>query len=268
VPENVSIAYRGANYAIGQGPQFYGIWHAAAPQGAPLEWWPLTPEGWTAAWSRFASIDVPGTIVPVTVSAPAGVAAEPGQASPSMETAASPAAADGTAAASADTAVTQAVGDGIDPQYGQVVALPASPARMAGKSRFGVALLAVGVLLGIIGLFPDYFTGASLASQPAELVPHIIYLAAWAGSGVLILLSGARRQAGALIAVGVSAVTFGLFFSDLGSPIAYGASVMGAGLVLSLVGWLACAAGAALAFAGSGLASEPGWLVTRSFPPS
>ena len=66
MPENVIIAYRGANYAIGQGPLFYGIWHAAAPQGQPLEWWPLTPEGWTAAWARFASLEVPGTIAPVT----------------------------------------------------------------------------------------------------------------------------------------------------------------------------------------------------------
>ncbi|HTZ91192.1 MAG TPA: hypothetical protein VMB74_02245 [Streptosporangiaceae bacterium] len=267
MPENVSIAYRGANFAIGQGPQFYGIWHAAAPQGAPLEWWPLTPEGWTAAWSRFASIEVPGTIVPVTVSAPASVASAPGQTSTSMETAASPVAADDATAVAADTVATQAVSaravdDGIDPQYGQVVEGPAHPARMAGKSRIGAALLAVGVLLGIIGLFPDYFTGASLASEPAELVPHIIYLAAWAGSTVLILLGGARSQAGALIAVGVSAVTFGMFFADLGSPIAYGASVVGAGLVLSLVGWLACAAGAALAFAGSGLSAR-GWPAGR-----
>ena len=71
VPEHVSIAYRGANYAIGQGPQFYGIWYAALPQAQPLEWWPLTPDGWTAAWMRFASIEVPGTITPVTATQPA-----------------------------------------------------------------------------------------------------------------------------------------------------------------------------------------------------
>jgi hypothetical protein len=119
VPENVSIAYRGANYAIGQGPQFYGIWHAAAPQGAPLEWWPLTPEGWTAGWSRFASVEVPGTIVPVTVTvtAPASVAPAPGQTLPSMETAASPAAVDSMATATGDAAVAQAAGDeDVDPQ--------------------------------------------------------------------------------------------------------------------------------------------------------
>ena len=68
MPENVSIAYRGANFAIGQGPHFYGIWHATAPQSAPIEWWPMTPDGWSGAWMRFASIEVPGTIAPVTSS--------------------------------------------------------------------------------------------------------------------------------------------------------------------------------------------------------
>ncbi len=54
---------------------------------------------------------------------------------------------------------------------------------------------------------------------------------------------------------------------------------MGAGLILGIVGWLACTAGGALAFAGvgavrprlgeqaaSGVVSAAGWPVTRSFP--
>jgi hypothetical protein len=56
-------------------------------------------------------------------------------------------------------------------------------------------------------------------------------------------------RAGALLAVGTSVVTFGLFLADAGTPIAEGAHLMGAGLILSLVGWLACFAGAATAFA-------------------
>jgi hypothetical protein len=48
--------------------------------------------------------------------------------------------------------------------------------------------------------------------------------------------------------LGTSIVTFGLFFADAGQAIAGGAHVMGAGLVLGLVGWLACAAGSAVAF--------------------
>ena len=288
MPENMSIAYRGANYALGQGPQFYGIWHATAPQGAPLEWWPLTPEGWTGAWSRFASIEVPGTIAPASVippptvaqaptqtGAPAGVAPAASQASPGTGTPAPSAAAEaltsqtplvtGTPVPSDAAETPAAVAGGpsagyaeeaIDPQYGQVVARPVKPVNPASavrNSRIGAALLALGVLLGIIGLFPDYFTGASLAAQPPELVPHVFYLAAWAAGAGLVLYGGVRRQVGALIAAGVSVVTFGLFFADLGTPIAYGGNLLGAGLILSSVGWLACAAGAVLACAGSGL---------------
>ena len=260
MPENMSIAYRGANYAIGQGPQFYGIWHASAPQGAPLEWWPLTPEGWTGAWSRFASIEVPGTIAPASAipapaetPAPTGVTPPASQTSPSTGTPAPSDAAEATAAVAGGPSGTYAAGEAIDPTYGQVLERPVKPARVVRNSRIGAALLALGVLLGLIGLFPDYFTGASLAAQPAELVPHVIYLAAWAGAAVLVLLIGARRQAGALIAAGVSVVTFGLFFADLGTPIAYGANLLGAGLILSLVGWIACAAGAVLACAASGV---------------
>jgi hypothetical protein len=110
------------------------------------------------------------------------------------------------------------------------------------------ALLAVGVVCGIAGLFPSYLAGASLASQPAQLVPHLIYLAAWGASAVLILLGGVRQRAGTLLGVGTSAVTFGFFFADAGEVIAGGAHLAGLGLVLGLVGWLACAAGSVVAF--------------------
>lgn len=208
MPEHVSIAYRGANYAIGQGPQFYGIWYAASPQAQPLEWWPLTPEGWTAAWMRFASIEMPGTITPVTA-----------------------------AQAPAPTAATA----------------PADPPRAAGLAGTAAALLALGIVLGVVGLFPTYIDGTSLASQPSNLVPHVIYLAAWGISAALILLSGTWRKAGALLGLGVSAVTFGLFFADAGTPLAGGAHLMGGGLILSMLGWLACTAGIATAFRASGL---------------
>src|ERR1039457_2622907 len=45
----------------------------------------------------------------------------------------------------------------------------------------------------------------------------------------------------------MSVVTFGLFFADAGTAIAGGGQVGGWGLWLSLVGWLACAGGSALA---------------------
>jgi hypothetical protein len=108
-------------------------------------------------------------------------------------------------------------------------------------------LLGLGVLLGVIGLFPDYLGGSSLAQQPADVVAHAIYLAVWTASALLIVLGGSRLRIGALLGLGTSVVTFGLFFADAGTPIAGGAHLMGAGLILSLVGWLACAAGGAIA---------------------
>ena len=75
-----------------------------------------------------------------------------------------------------------------------------------------------------------------------------IYLAVWTASAALILLGGTRLRLGALLSLGLTVVTFGLFFADAGTAIAGGANAGGAGLVLSLVGWLACAAGSVAAF--------------------
>jgi hypothetical protein len=208
VREKVTISYRGAGYEIGRGEHFYGIWAVAAPQSQPLEWWPETPEGWTGAWSRFTAIETPGTIVQVS----------------------------------------QRTG----PPAGRSLAGPSLPAgAVAGRTATAVAaaaLLAVGVVCGLAGLFPGYLDGASLAQQPAQLVPHVIYLAAWAASAVLILLGGVRQRIGALLGVGTSAVTFGLFLADAGEVIAGGAHLAGPALWLGLAGWLACAAGSAVAF--------------------
>jgi hypothetical protein len=193
VREDATISYRGASYEIGLGQGFYGIWTAEAPRSQPFERWPHTAEGWYGAWSRFAGIEMPGTIVPVS----------------------------------------------------QGTALVTSGGR---RSVFAAALLAAGVACGIAGLFPGYLGRASLAGEPAELVPHAIYFAAWSASALLILLGGARLREGALLGIATSIVTFGLFFADAGTVIAGGAHLMGAGLVLALAGWLACAAGSAVAF--------------------
>ena len=114
-------------------------------------------------------------------------------------------------------------------------------------SRITAGLVGLGVVLGIAGLFPAYVAGASLASAPFDVVAHAIYLAAWGISGVLIVLGGMRLRAGGLIGLGVSAVTFGLFFADVATQAASGSHTLGAGLVLSILGWLACTAGAGLA---------------------
>jgi len=127
--------------------------------------------------------------------------------------------------------------------------VPAGGGRPGRRGLIAVALLAAGVVCGLAGLFPAYLSGASLAQQPAELIPHVLYLAAWAASAALILSGGTRRTAGALLGAGTSIVTFGLFFADAGQVIAGGAHVLGAGLVLSFIGWLACTAGSATALA-------------------
>ncbi|MGO8721827.1 MAG: hypothetical protein ACLQRM_03650 [Acidimicrobiales bacterium] len=210
--DDVIISYRGASYEIGRGPSFYGIWATGTMTPQPLEWWPDSPDGWYAAWSRFTAIEAPGTIAPVAESTPPA----------------------------ADT--------------GSLTAAMEPLGRTLGHAPLAVVLLAAGVLCGIVGLFPDYLAGASLAQQPAELVPHAIYFAAWAASALLVGSGGARLRLGALLGLGLSIVTFGFFFADAGTAIAGGAHLMGAGLVLGLVGWLACAAGSTVAFTQSRVA--------------
>jgi hypothetical protein len=205
VLDKVTIAYRGGTYEIGRGRDYFGIWTVAGSRSQPLEWWPETQEGWSAAWTRFAVLEAPDAITSV-----GRTATPPGE--------------------RADTAWAPAIAAG------------------RGSAIVAALLLGVGVALGIAGLFPDYLGGTSLAAQPDNLVAHVIYLAAWTAGGVLIALGGARVRIGALLATGLSIVTFGLFLSDAGTPIAGGAHLAGAGLVLSLLGWLACAAGSALAF--------------------
>jgi hypothetical protein len=203
VHQDVRISHRGARYAIGQGPGFYGIWPAAAPASPPFERWPQTPEGWRGAWLRFTAIEVPGTIVT------AGQATAP------------------------DPVVTA----------GQ----PASRSTVTrGRAIAAAVLLGAGICCGIAGLFPGYLGPASLAQEPAELAPHVIYLVGWAASALLILLGGVRARVGALLGTGLSAVTFGLFFADFATALG-AAQLTRAGLVLSLIGWLACAAGSVLA---------------------
>jgi len=213
--DRVTITYRGAKYEIGRGSGFYGVWTAGGARSQPLERWPETPEGWTAAWSRFSNIEAPGTIVPVGRNTPPVTPTAPREGE--------------------DTG-----------QYTPRVApvLGGKAARIV-----AAALLGAGVILGVAGLFPAYIGGASLAHQAEQVTSHAIYLAVWTISAVLILLGGTRLRLGALLGLGLSAVTFGLFLADAGTALfASGSPGGGAGLVLSLVGWLACAAGSVVAF--------------------
>jgi hypothetical protein len=137
---------------------------------------------------------------------------------------------------------------------------PDDTARKRGGSALlaGEGLLVLGVVLGLAGLFPDYAGGQSLLSQSDQVVPHLCYVIGWAASAGLIALSVSRPRTarlGALFALGLSAVTFGLFLSDVGE-VTTGAK-LGSGLVVSLLGWLACTVGAALALVVSGRDTDP-----------
>ena len=261
--DKVTITYRGAQYEIGRGRDFYGIWTAGAPRSQPLQWWPETPEGWSAAWARFASIEAPGTIVPVGRRTPpiGAVAVRAGESPGPFGQKTAPL--DETGGPTGETAVPAGVGTapyGLGPgPYGQRV-VPVVGGRTG--AIIAAALLAVGVGLGVAGLFPAYLGGSSIAQQANQLIPHAIYLAVWTASAALILAGGTRLRLGALLSLGISVITFGLFFADAGTAIAGGGNTGGAGLVLALVGWLACAAGSVVAFllrpAGTPEAGTPG----------
>ncbi len=247
--DKVTITYRGATYEIGRGRDFYGIWTAGAPRSQPLERWPETPEGWSAAWTRFASIEATGTIVPVGRRTPpvGPFAVQTGESPGPFGQETAPL--DETAGPTGEIPVPAAGSTapyGLGPgSYGQRVA-PVVSGRTGAITA--AALLAVGVVLGVAGLFPAYLGGSSIAQQADQLIPHAIYLAVWTASAALILLGGTRLRTGALLSLGLSVVTFGLFFADAGTAITGGGNAGGAGLVLALVGWLACAAGSVLAF--------------------
>ena len=141
------------------------------------------------------------------------------------------------------------------------------PVASPGSSIGAAGLLGAGVACGIVGLFPAYLSGASLASDPTNLVPHVIYLATWLASGLLIMRGGTWRQVGALLGLGTSIVTFGYFLADLGTVIS-GGSPLGPGLALGLIGWLLCTGGAAVAAWPPGLAGAPRWQLARRGRPA
>jgi hypothetical protein len=103
----------------------------------------------------------------------------------------------------------------------------------------------VGVVISIIGLFPDFEGGGSLAQSPYELAFHAIYIAAWIGTGAWILRSRTRPGDGGLfgLILGITALTD--FVGDIVGITSSSGPGVQAGLVISMIGWLAAVAGAA-----------------------
>lgn len=184
-----TVWYQGTRFRLGRGQRCYALWAADGPPGRPVEWWPETPAGWSAAWSRFTALEPPGAILHLS-----------------------------------------------------------QPAERPGRAVAAASLLAAGVLCGVVGLFPGYLAGQSVASQPDLLVTHLAYLAVWTAAAALIWSGGQRRRAGTLLGLGTSVVAFGFFLSDVGTVAAGGARLLGPGLVLGVLGWLACTVGGVLAF--------------------
>jgi hypothetical protein len=217
VPDKAVISHRGEKYEIGRGKRFYGIWVVGAPYEAPVDRWPENRDGWQQAWSRFASMEPPGTIEALTRDRKSG----PGR-----------------------------------PRLAGLLRRPRGGAALLA----GEGLLVLGVVLGLAGLFPAYEGGQSLISQANEVVPHLFYVMGWLLTAALVALSVARpsnaARLGGLFGLGISAVTFGLFLADLGQL--SGSVSLGSGLVVSLLGWLACTAGAALALASGTPQPAPG----------
>jgi hypothetical protein len=217
VPDKAIISHRGEKYEIGRGKRFYGIWAVGAPYDAPVDRWPENPSGWQQAWARFVMIESPGTIEAVPRERKTrSWLKRPGS----------------------------RPGGGLPRPRGHVPLF------------VGEGLLVLGVVLGLAGLFPAYFASQgqasqSLLSQPDQVVAHLCYVLGWAVSAALIALSVARpatARLGALFGLGLGAVTFGLFLADLGQVTQAGVSA-GSGLVVSMLGWLACTAGSAVALA-------------------
>jgi len=224
VPDKAIISHRGEKYEIGRGKRFYGIWAVGAPYDAPVDRWPENHDGWRQAWARFVAIEAPGTIAAVTRQR-ASLRARLRRR--------------GHVAGTGGTAMAGA-GD---------------RAGRGGVLLAGEGLLVLGVVLGLAGLFPGYIGGQSLLSQWAQVVPHLCYVIGWMVTAALVALSVARpgnaARLGALFGLGLSAVTLGLFTVDVGEVVS-GQAALGSGLVVSLLGWAACTAGAALAFTSTG----------------
>lgn len=224
VQDDVTISHRGSRYEIGRGPGYYGIWRVESAEAIAagqerqhaIEWWTENPQGWVDAWERFTGIEKSGNIAEVTVAPAAPVRAD---------------------ALSGDVLVIGSI-PGAGGAAGAGSATGRTPSPLARLSL--PVLLLFGVLLGLIGLFPSYVAGQALTAQSAQWLPHLCYLASWVAAAVLLFRGGGRARAGALLALGTSAVTFGLLFADFGQVVAGGFNLTGAGLVLSLLGWLVC----------------------------
>ena len=210
--DKVTIAYRGGTYEIGRGRDYFGIWTVEGSRSQPLEWWPETQEGWSAAWTRFAVLEAPDAITSV-----GRTATGPGERTDAALAPAITAGRGGAIVAALLLGVGVALGiAGLFPDYLGGTSLAAHPDNLVahviylaawtaggvlialGGARVRVgALLATGLSIVTFGLFlADAGTpiagGAHLAG--AGLVLSLLgWLACAAGSALAFLIRPARN---------------------------------------------------------------------------
>ncbi|MDA8291894.1 MAG: hypothetical protein M0Z33_09490 [Actinomycetota bacterium] len=207
----LTITTRGRRYGIARDADGFALVDLALPGPPVIDHFPPGRDGWNLAWRRLTALDAAAAAPPALAlsgpgEAPGGALREEG--SPRV----------GRSSTRSPRADLDAVG------------------------YAGAAVAVVGVALGAIGLFPAYLGGASLASQPDGLWPHVVVLATWAASAVLLLGGGRVARIGAALGTGAGAVTLGLLVADLGSAPGQPAGATGPGIYLSLAAWLACSA--------------------------
>ena len=87
----VQFSYSGQRYLLGYGGDFFGIWDRGAP-GPPVERFPRTDDGWSQAWTRYASLEPNSQPVQAAVPVAAGAWGAPqGYTAPSAPAAGPPA---------------------------------------------------------------------------------------------------------------------------------------------------------------------------------
>lgn len=108
-------------------------------------------------------------------------------------------------------------------------------------------LIAAGVLLGFVGLFPNYSSLSSLASHSDQLVAHLFSLVGWAVVAALIAWRRPMARAASAFGIGLSAMSIGFLLTDVTTIASSRGETAGAGIYLALIGWALCAIGSVAA---------------------
>ena len=76
----LELTHMGPRYAIGYGPDYFGVWDAQQP-GPPIHRFPRDEDGWVAGWSVFSRLE-PGAapVSTATATSPGGIPAVAGAA--------------------------------------------------------------------------------------------------------------------------------------------------------------------------------------------